>query len=64
LEDVWQPFAEQGYPDERWAEVTEAIDRLRPLSSQALLASYQLTMSREVESAFGRALARLAKRTD
>jgi DNA-binding transcriptional MerR regulator len=62
LEDVWKPFAAAGYPEERWAEVTESVQRLRPLSSQALLAAYQLTMSREVEAAFGRELERLTKR--
>ena len=61
LEDLWKPFAAAGYPQERWAEVTESIDRLRPLSSQALLASYQLTMTREVEAAFGRELERLTR---
>ncbi len=59
--DVWKPFAEEGYPEERWAEVTESIDRLRPVSSAALLAAYQLTMSKEVEAAFGRELERLSK---
>ena len=54
LEDLWQPFAQAGYPEERWSEVTESIERLRPLSSRALLAAYQLTMSQEVEGAFGR----------
>jgi DNA-binding transcriptional MerR regulator len=62
LEDVWKPFADAGYPEERWSEVTESIERLRPLSSQALLAAYQLTMSQEVEQAFGRELERLTKR--
>jgi len=62
LEDVWKPFAEAGYPQERWSEVTESVERLRPLSSRVLLAAYQLTMSREVEAAFGRQLDRLAKR--
>jgi len=61
LEDLWKPFAEAGYPQERWAEVTESIERLRPVSSRALLASYQLTMSQEVEAAFGRELERLTK---
>jgi DNA-binding transcriptional MerR regulator len=61
LDDVWKPFAEAGYPQERWSEVTESIERLRPLSSRALLASYQLTMSQEVEAAFGRELERLTK---
>lgn len=62
LEDVWKPFADAGYPEERWSEVTESIERLRPLSSQTLLAAYQLTMSKEVEDAFGRELERLTKR--
>jgi DNA-binding transcriptional MerR regulator len=61
LEDVWKPFAADGYPQERWSEVTESIERLRPLSSQALLASYQLTMTREVEKAFGREIERMTK---
>jgi hypothetical protein len=62
LDDLWKPFVAEGYPQERWAEVTDSIDRLRPLSSQVLLATYQLTMSREVEVAFGRELERQAKR--
>jgi hypothetical protein len=62
LEDVWKPFAEAGYPDERWSELTESVHSLRPLSSRVLLAAYQLTMSQEVEAAFGRELARLSKR--
>jgi DNA-binding transcriptional MerR regulator len=61
LDDVWKPFAAAGYPQERWAEVTESIERLRPLSSQTLLAAYQLTMTREVEAAFGRELARMTR---
>ncbi len=63
LDDLWTPFAEAGYPEERWSEVTESIERLRPLSSRALLAAYQLTMSHEVEAAFGRELQRLTKRS-
>jgi DNA-binding transcriptional MerR regulator len=62
LDDVWKPFADAGYPEERWSEVTESIERLRGLSSGVLLAAYQLTMSQEVESAFGRELQRLSKR--
>ena len=61
LEDLWKPFAQAGYPQERWSEVTESIERLRPLSSRALLASYQLTMTHEVEEAFGRELERLTR---
>jgi len=62
LRDVWKPFEEAGYPDERWPEVHDALHRLRPLSSQALSAIYQMTMADEVESAFGKQFDRLAKR--
>jgi DNA-binding transcriptional MerR regulator len=62
LDDLWKPFADAGYPDDRWHEVEESIERLRPLSSQAVLAVYQLTMSTEVERAFGRELERLSRR--
>src|SRR3954454_12337458 len=62
LDDLWKPFAADGYPDDRWREVEESIERLRPLSSQAVLAVYQLTMSAEVERAFGRELERLSRR--
>jgi len=62
VEDLWEPFAEDGYPEERWQEVTNSIEQLRPLSAAVLVATYQLTMSKEVERAFGRELARLTKR--
>ena len=61
LEDVWKPFEEADYPQEQWSDVTDAIERLRPLSSRTVLAAYQLTMSQEVEAAFGRELGRLTK---
>jgi DNA-binding transcriptional MerR regulator len=62
LEDVWKPFEEDGYPEDRWPEVREALNRLRPLSSQALMAIYEMTMADEVDSAFGKQLERLSKR--
>lgn len=62
LEDVWKPFEADGYPDERWTQVQEALDRLRPLSLQALVAVYRMTMSAEVEKALGKQLERMANR--
>lgn len=62
VEDLWEPFAAAGYPEERWAEVTQSIQRLRPLSSTAVLAVYHLTMTEEVEAAFGRELQRLTRK--
>jgi DNA-binding transcriptional MerR regulator len=61
MEDVWKPFEEAGYPEERWPEIRESLEQLRPLSSQALMAIYQMTMSDEVDSAFGKQLERISK---
>lgn len=62
LEDVWKPFEAEGYPEERWSQVHEALDSLRPLSLQALVAVYRMTMSAEVEKALGKQLERMANR--
>jgi DNA-binding transcriptional MerR regulator len=62
LEEVWKPFSEAGYPEDRWEEVLESVERLRPIASQALLATFQQTMTREVQDAFGKELARHVRR--
>jgi DNA-binding transcriptional MerR regulator len=61
LEQVWKPFEEAGRPSERWPEVREALERLRPLAAESLLSVFQLTMSDAVESAFGRELERMRR---
>jgi DNA-binding transcriptional MerR regulator len=61
LEDVWKPFEQAGYPEEQWPQVRAALDQLRPLSSQALMGIYQMTMADEVDAAFGKQLERLSR---
>jgi hypothetical protein len=56
MDEVWKPYEEAGYPEERLPEIVESIERLRPLASRALMGVFQLTMTREVEDAFGREL--------
>lgn len=62
LEDIWKPFEEEGYPQDRWPAVRGALDQLRPLSLQALAAMYRMTLSDEIEKAFGKQLERMANR--
>ena len=62
LNEVWKPFNEAGQPPDRWPEVTETIERLRPLASEAVLATFNQTMEAEVEKAFGKVLEEQAKR--
>jgi DNA-binding transcriptional MerR regulator len=58
LEAIWNPFVDAGRPEEDWPNVREALDRLRPLASDAVLASFQRAMTEAVEEAFGRQLER------
>jgi DNA-binding transcriptional MerR regulator len=52
--EVWHPFQAEGMPVERWPEIEAAIDDLRPLASDALLAIFGQRMSAQIDSAFGR----------
>jgi DNA-binding transcriptional MerR regulator len=61
LDDVWKPFVEAGYPEERWPEVMQSIENLRPLAAKAVQAMFELAMTREVDAAFGKELSRLTK---
>lgn len=56
VEHIWKPFHEAGRPDEDWPRVHEALERLRPLATEALLAAFGQSMGRGVNAAFGRAL--------
>lgn len=54
IDEVWRPFEKAGEPAERWPQVREALERLRPLASQAISATFQNVMATAVEDAFGR----------
>ena len=58
LESVWKPFNRAGRPEEEWPKVREALERLRPLASEAVLAIFQQVMSEEVEQATAHELQR------
>ena len=62
LETVWRPFEEQGRPDDRWPEVADTLERLRPLASEALQAVFALAMDDAVERQFGREMERAPRR--
>jgi DNA-binding transcriptional MerR regulator len=61
LERIWRPFEEAGEPEERWPEVREALERLRPLAGESLVAVFQLTMTQAVEQALEQELARIER---
>jgi DNA-binding transcriptional MerR regulator len=57
LEQVWAPFDAAGRPPERWPDVLDALERLRPLAAESLLAMFGLAMSDSVDEAVGAQLA-------
>jgi DNA-binding transcriptional MerR regulator len=61
MEDVVKPFADAGMPEDRWDELAEAIEHVRPLAGQALLAVFRRAMDEEVEATFADLARRLAE---
>jgi hypothetical protein len=64
IEQVWKPFDEAGRPPERWPEIVEALERLRPLAAESLLAVFKLAMTDAVDRAFGREMERVRRDTE
>ena len=56
VEEIWEPFDKAGRPEQDWPKVREALDRMRPLASGALLAMFQITMGEATEKASERTL--------
>jgi DNA-binding transcriptional MerR regulator len=60
--EVWKPFALADMPAERWPEIEDAIDRLRPAAAEALITIFQQALSAEIEGAFSEITRRLSER--
>jgi DNA-binding transcriptional MerR regulator len=54
LEEIWEPFDAAGRPPERWPEIQEALERLRPLAAESLLAVFGIVMQGRVDEAIER----------
>ncbi len=61
VKEIWEPFDKAGRPEEDWPKVREALDRMRPLASDAVLAMFQIAMSEATEKAGERTLQNAAK---
>ena len=61
VKEIWDPFDKAGRPEADWPKVREALDRMRPLASDALLAMFQITMGESTEKAGERTLRDAAK---
>ena len=61
LERIWKPFDRAGQPEPDWPAVLGALEQLRPLATDVLVAVFQPRMTQATEKAFGRELDRRAK---
>ena len=58
LEQVWEPFDRAGRPREDWPRVQEALRKMRPLATDAFVASFQFAMEEASERAISEAIRR------
>jgi DNA-binding transcriptional MerR regulator len=63
LREVWKPFAQADMPAGQWPEIEAAVQRLRPIASEALMAIFQRQLSSQIEGAFSEINRRLSERT-
>lgn len=63
VKEVWEPFDRAGRPEGDWVQMSEALERMRPLASGALLATFQIAMGEAIEKETERIL-RLAARPE
>ena len=61
VQEIWEPFDKAGRPEQDWAKVREALEKMRPLASGALVAMFQITMSEATEKASEQTLRDAAK---
>ncbi len=61
VEEIWEPFDKAGRPEQDWPKVRDALDRMRPLASGALLGMFQIVMGEATEKAGERTLQEAAK---
>ena len=62
LRELWQPFERAGQPDDQWQELTDAVNSLRPLAFEVMLALFKQNMTAELEDTFGKMIEHQAKR--
>jgi DNA-binding transcriptional MerR regulator len=58
VDEIWRPFSDAGQPEEEWPAVRGAIERLRPVATDAVMAVFRHAMTEAVEKRFGEELER------
>jgi DNA-binding transcriptional MerR regulator len=61
IREVWKPFARADMPADRWPEIEDAVERLRPAAAEAMMTIFQQALSTEVDGAFKEIARRLSE---
>ncbi|KAA1418382.1 MerR family transcriptional regulator [Mumia zhuanghuii] len=61
-DDIWQPFVQDGMPDDRWQEIVTAIANLLPVAAQAVVAVFRDELAHAIDEALGEELEALGNR--
>jgi DNA-binding transcriptional MerR regulator len=56
LDAVWKPFDRAGQPAEDWPRIRGALERMKPLATEALVATFHVEMADAVDKAFGKVM--------
>jgi DNA-binding transcriptional MerR regulator len=62
LHEIWKPFQQADMPPERWPEIEEAVERLRPIATEAVIAIFERQLGAQIEGAFREITRRLSER--
>ncbi len=60
--ELWEPFEKAGHPEHDWQQMSEALERLRPLAAGTVLAMFKIAMGEAVEKESERTLRRAARK--
>jgi DNA-binding transcriptional MerR regulator len=63
LQNVWEPFAAAGQPDEDWDEFIASLHALQPVAFEVMLAVFKQRFARTVERHFGEVLEEHSRRS-
>jgi hypothetical protein len=61
VKEIWDPFEQAGMPEQDWSRMSEALERMRPLAADAVLAMFQIAMGEAIEKQSERTLRSTAK---
>jgi hypothetical protein len=61
LREVWKPFAKADMPAHRWPEIEDAVERLRPAASKAVIGIFHERLGTQIEGALDEITRRLSE---